>query len=471
MERLESRYHLTLHEDRIEGRFQTRIGEASGAVDLRVHAFHGLETRPAVYGAALFDALFPPGSELRKEYRKAEAHVLDSGAVNQGLRFRLCLDPALPDAVLDLDWELLYDFDRDEALARSLWIAFSRSAEPVPSRPAPALCRPRVLLAVADPPDLPAKGLASLEGTRVRRTLARAFRRPGVGLRLGHSCLGEPVTLVSLQEALRSGRSRVAHIVAHGLAPWTGQPGLVLQGADRLAQPVGEDVLVAAFADSPGLRLAVFASCHGAAAQSEKPFRGLPGRLLQRGIPAVLAMRREINLEAADLFAPTFYAILARTGEADVAANAARRALYLDPQTRRHWSDLALFLAEQPWRRSCRRLHIFLAVAVALTLFLALWRPECPPPRTEVLRKIEEARSFRALGGDNLETSFRLYREAFSELPPRTRTCRLDHDLAARAQTLAPDSPAEDAVEIYGRALDPLLSVQPPTIDPRRNEP
>jgi hypothetical protein len=71
--------------------------------------------------------------------------------------------------------------------------------------------------------------------------------------------------------------------------------------------------------------------------------------------------------------------------------------------------------------------------------------------------KIREAKRFLSVGGpDNVEQSFRRYRQAFSELPPEVLGT-LNQGLLDRARQLADDSRAEDGAQLYGQLLDPLL--------------
>ena len=63
--------------------------------------------------------------------------------------------------------------------------------------------------------------------------------------------------------------------------------------------------------DFSSLRLAILNACEGARTSRSDPFAGVAGSLVQRDIPAVVAMQFEISDEAAIVFAGEFYEQLA----------------------------------------------------------------------------------------------------------------------------------------------------------------
>ena len=82
-----------------------------------------------------------------------------------------------------------------------------------------------------------------------------------------------------------------------------------------------------------------------------------------------------------------------------------------------------------------------------------------PSLSPEVLQTIREARNLAATGSaENVEKSFRIYRQVFEELPPAT-LATLNQALVARAQQLEPDSRADAGVRLYEQLLEPLLAL------------
>jgi len=376
MDRLDCGYHL----EKGRGSFRTADDEWIGAVDLGPAALarlKALELVPNAYGELLFDILFPPGSKLLEGYRTTEVLARDH---QQVLRVRLHLTPEVEEEALTLSWELICDHVQKTALARSQWITFAMSLRGPrrPPDPVPTVLRPRVLIAVADASDLGAYQLSSL--AEIRSALAGKFRR--LWWWISSRFLRGPVTLTALQQELQKGRFHALHLVAHGLPPaWTDQ-GVMLQGEDGLAQAVHKESLAEALSDCPDLRLVVLEVCHGGTS--------LAPPLLRRGIPVVVALRREVSIPAAELFTGNFYSVLARSGEVDHAVNEARRLLALPEGVRRHWSDPVLYWGRAPWRKGWRGVSSRLVMAGVCTLGIACgWVahpepdlvPPCPPSR------------------------------------------------------------------------------------------
>lgn len=374
MDRLDCGYHL----ERGRGSFRTADDEWVGNVDLGpvvLARLRSLELDPEAYGHLIFGILFPPGSELLEGYRTTE---ILARSQEQVLRLRLHLAPDVEEEALAISWERIYDSNPKQktALARSPWATFALSLRVLrrPSDPSPpVILRPRVLIAVADAPDLlKVYRLPPLK--EMRSALAGQFRR--LWWRISARFLRGPVTLTALQDELRKGRFHALHLVAHGLPPaWTDQ-GVMLQGEDGLAQAIDKKRLAEALSDCPDLRLVVLEICHGGTS--------LAPPLLQSGIPAVVALRREISIPAAELFASRFYSVLARSGEVDHAVNEARRRLALSEGMSHHWSDPVLYWARAPWRKGLRPVSARLAMAGMCTVGAAFgWgvhpEKECPP--------------------------------------------------------------------------------------------
>jgi hypothetical protein len=80
------------------------------------------------------------------------------------------------------------------------------------------------------------------------------------------------------------------------------------------------------------------------------------------------------------------------------------------------------------------------------------------PVAAATLQKIASARNLLAAGGmDNVEQSFRLYRQAFEELPAGALPT-LNQGLLARARQLDDSSRADEGAQIYSQLLDVLLA-------------
>jgi hypothetical protein len=152
----------------------------------------------------------------------------------------------------------------------------------------------------------------------------------GPGVRL--TFLDPPITLERLEAELRHGYE-VLHIVGHGaFNVKQQQAALYLENEDRTAHRV-IDADFAGMLDrlaSPP-QLVVLAACQSAASAvapaSTQAFTGLGPRLVQIGIPAVVAMHADVTMLTARQFAATFYRQLLAHGTVDLALNEARSTL------------------------------------------------------------------------------------------------------------------------------------------------
>jgi hypothetical protein len=287
-----------------------------------------LELEPEAYGRELFDAVFPPGSELREGLHEA---ILAAEREKSRLRFLLHLAIGLPEWVHALYWELLTDFGRHLALARSPDTAFSRYLGVRQAPGTPTAMRPRLLCVVSAPSDLQRFGLAEIRRDEVAHRLEAPFGMLAEAADV--EVLEPPATLEGLRQRLMTGGGfHLLHFFGHGHSR-NGVSALVLEDEQGRAKFVGEELLAEVFLGVRSLRLITLIACHGGAPSSNDPFSGLAGRLVQRGVPAVIAMRRAVSVETAHLFTNHLYTHIAQTGRADAAVNEARQQLYLaDPQ-------------------------------------------------------------------------------------------------------------------------------------------
>ena len=332
----------------LTGRDQARLSVAGRDYSGRPALDGALERRlleaalePARYGALLFQALFPEaGDDLLAGYREALTI-----ARHEGLRLRLRLHVAAvaPPELHELDWELLYDPRQRMALGRSRETAFCRYLG-VSFEPGSAVVgRPRLLVVLSCPWDLAEYDLPAMD----RRALSQALGKALAALaeRVSWEVLEPPATVERIRDRLVAGEFHALHLQAHGLLPPDrGTVSLVLEADDGRADFVDEELFSEVFEGQRNLRLVTLIACHGGAPAGADPFSGLGPALVRRGLPAVVAMRREISLDAATRFAEHFYRNLARNGQVDAAANEARLQLYLGDRDSSEWGTPALFL-------------------------------------------------------------------------------------------------------------------------------
>jgi len=136
-------------------------------------------------------------------------------------------------------------------------------------------------------------------------------------------------TLNALQRQLRRNEYHIFHFIGHGIFDeQTQEYGLVLEDENSQSRFVSAQLLGMLLHDERTLRLAVLNACEGARHLHTDPFAGTAQRLVQQGIPAVIAMQFEITDEAAITFAREFYSAVADGHPVDAALAEARKGIY-----------------------------------------------------------------------------------------------------------------------------------------------
>jgi hypothetical protein len=284
------------------------------------------------FGGQLYRALFH--DELKLNLLRSQAQAAADGS---GLRLRLRLSDT-PE-LAELPWEFLYDQTRNLFLALTKRMSLVRFLE-VPDPPRPLLVsRPlRVLVMIASPSDYPQLDVEQ-EWTKLCDALRPLEKAGHVQLeRL------EAATLAALLQQLRRGEWHVFHFIGHGGFDQDTQDGVLLleDQTGRGLRVSGQDLGVL-LNDHDPLRLVIFNACEGARADPSDPFAGTAQSLLQRGVPAVVAMQFEITDPAAIKFAQELYAAVADGYPLDAALTEARKAIWADGN-QVEWATPVLYL-------------------------------------------------------------------------------------------------------------------------------
>lgn len=316
--------------------------------DFTVHLrYRGADDdQPPCQGRALIDfdaldaVLLDPGGYGRELTRQvfADPALVDyfrnavTGAGGTPLRIRLFVDTTAA-RLYGLRWELLelpWDDPRAAGQRRPLSLRsdvyFSRFLSSfdwrgVRLRPKDRL---RALVAVADPEDLADYRMAPIDA-RAELDLAgrylEAFFPQEVRGR---------ATLNQIVARLLEDEYDILYLVCHG-AMVQKEPRLYLSGADGRVEATPGGQVVARLAELPNRpRLVVLASCQSAGAAGTMlsgeggSLAAVAPKLIQAGLPAVLAMQDNITMETLSKFLPTFFGELVQHGQVDRAAAAAR---------------------------------------------------------------------------------------------------------------------------------------------------
>jgi CHAT domain len=269
-------------------------------------------------GQALFDALFA-SADLMRGWGVAHGKA-------QQVRVQLRIDAPELHA---LPWELLRD-DQDLLAATadspfSRYLAVSREwGQPITDRPI------RVLVVLSNPKDIERYSLPQMDMKLEENTLREALSplAPSASESASLTLLSEPVTPDRLEAELRQGY-HILHFVGHGaFNTRSQQAALYLQDAAGNAQRVIDDDFAGMLNRlSAPPHLVVLSACQSARQSMKAAFSGLGPKLVQIGVPAVIAMQENVTVLTAHQFAAAFYQRLLAHGTVDLAMNEARGTL------------------------------------------------------------------------------------------------------------------------------------------------
>ncbi|HTG33281.1 MAG TPA: CHAT domain-containing protein [Thermoanaerobaculia bacterium] len=283
-------------------------------------------------GGELFRAVF------HGELLKAFQGCLAKAQGGPGLRIRLRLNDV--PQLAGLPWEYLYDAEGRGFLALSGRTPVVRYLE-LSEGLGTLLVEPplRILAVISTPKGYRELAEADEEWRRLGAALEPLLRRGLIEVeRL------ERPTPEALEARLRSGQPvHVLHFVGHGgFSELRGEGVLVFEDEAGNGVPMGGPTLAYLLQDHPSLRLAVLNACNGAHASRENTFAGTAQVLVQRGVPAVIAMQSEVMDETACGFAEKFYQGLAAGLPVDACVGEVRRALAAEHNP--EWGTPVLYL-------------------------------------------------------------------------------------------------------------------------------
>ncbi|MBA3532226.1 MAG: CHAT domain-containing protein [Ardenticatenales bacterium] len=265
-------------------------------------------------GGEMFAALFP--NKVRDCFDRSCETARDQKA---GLRLRLRLSRVPELAVFP--WEYLYDAEQNLFLALSRELSLVRYVEKsTPPKPLSLSPPVKILAVLASPRDQPELAIEA-EWQIMREALATPEQQGWAQL----TRLEQP-TIKALLHQLSHESYQVFHITGHGTFDEASEQGVVL-----LETVTGEsDVVTGETLGTilAGLSLVVLNLCEGASGSTTRALAATAEQLIQRGVPAVIAMQATLSDESALLFAEKFYYRLAQGDLVDKAMGEARLALY-----------------------------------------------------------------------------------------------------------------------------------------------
>jgi hypothetical protein len=275
---------------------------------------------PAACGKALSEALF-------NDQRLAEAFGAarsSAESLNVPLHLRLLVGAGASE-LYRLPWETIHDPRDGSLLTANANLPFSRYLSSPDWRPVVLRSRGqlRALVVTANPADLPSYNLSPVD---VKGELSRAKTALGA------------IPVISLPDETQSRRASLENILTHLQQQACDLLYLVCHGSWMkedtwlwLEDDAGNTDRVSGAALAERLQsltsrpiLVVLASCQSADSRAEGNLTALGPRLVDAGIPAVLAMQAAISMQTVEKMMPVFFSELQRHGQIDQALATAR---------------------------------------------------------------------------------------------------------------------------------------------------
>lgn len=240
----------------------------------------------------------------------------------QGLRF-LINTTETPD-LARLPWEFLYSPLQDDFLFTDILKPVVRWLD-VDQPPPSLLVKPplRLLIAIASPSNKPGLSVGE-EMAHLDEALRDLVDKGLVEIQ----CL-EHTTLELLDSTLLKNKPHILHFIGHG--EFSDNEGMIIleSKTTHKAEPIsGRRLSVLLRNHLASLRFVFLNSCVGASTSDKDPFGGVAQSLIQRGIPAVIAMQFPIPDQAAVSLAQHFYRYLAAGQPVDAAITSTRAFLF-----------------------------------------------------------------------------------------------------------------------------------------------
>jgi len=268
-------------------------------------------------GRELYQALFP-----NKINALFKATIAASQAKNDSVRLRLVFESP---ELAALPWEFLYDGDTNTFLANNTETVLSRYIDiPLPKKDIKATTSIlKVLVVISTPTDLGTLDVAG-EEQLIREALKKHIDNGQIEL----DVLTE-ATSRNIRRKLNENNYNVFHFIGHG--DFQNNKGyIVLVNEDGKANLLDDEKFASFFLGNRNLGLVVLNCCRGAMVSANQTFAGTVLNLVQKGIPAVVAMQYTILDSTAKLFADEFYSTLALGYPVDETIQKTRNAISQD---------------------------------------------------------------------------------------------------------------------------------------------
>lgn len=289
--------------------------------------------RAKAFGSELFRTVFKDGV-------KDSLVSSISMAAQQSAKLRIRLHLTDVPELANLPWEFLYNPSQNNFFVLSQDTPLVRQLDQLTSIRRLAVKPPlNILVMISSPSNYPKLDVQG-EWAKLNESLKSLIDSGLISLEKL-----EDATLAALTRRLRKNRDKyhVFHFIGHGGFEKENGGVLVLEDEQNNSRLVSGQDLGTILYDHRSLRLVVLNSCEGAYADHNDAFSGAAQSLIQKQIPAVVAMQFEITDEAAKLFAYDFYGAVAEGYPLEAALAEARKIIYAEGNAF-EWGTPVLYL-------------------------------------------------------------------------------------------------------------------------------
>ncbi len=288
--------------------------------------------RAKALGDLLYKTVF--SNELRRCLRES---LDEADRKKAGLRIRLHLAKAPELAILP--WEYLYQKEVDRFPSHSIYTPIVRCLGLSEPKQSLAVKPPiKILVMISNPNDRERWRWLDVdqEWASLRKALDRLLKRKLVKLeKIENATPSELLRWLSKKEEYH-----IFHFIGHGEFD-----AIIMEDEGGKGNPVSGEDLGTILHDHRSLRLAVLNACEGARSSCNDSFAGTAPRLVQQGIPAVIAMQFKVSDPVAIDFASRFYeALLVDTYPVDAALAEARKVIYVQDKNNIEWGTPVLYM-------------------------------------------------------------------------------------------------------------------------------
>jgi hypothetical protein len=268
------------------------------------------------FGKRLYEIILP--RQIDKHFNQTEAMARGN---KQKVRIRLTIEP---DALARLPWEFAYREEGGCFLATnpetvlSHYLDLSIPKNRVRRREGPLY----MLTIISNPNDQPQLDVDNWERI-INGALATPLEHGLVTLKTV-----KQATFYEIRDALFGQAPDIVQFVGHGIYR-DGKGYLALVDSETEGTWIVDDTQFAGIflGGNDHLGLVCLATCESAKSDSPKSFLGIAPKIVQKGVPAVVAMRYVVLVSTAEIFLENFYTALAARKPVDWAVQWARNAV------------------------------------------------------------------------------------------------------------------------------------------------